>query len=46
MSVFGSINSLTMTGCAAGNILIVDVVKTDTNAAMSVLTAALQDSHS
>jgi hypothetical protein len=44
--VFGSISSLTMIGCSPGNILLVDVTKTDTNAATSLVSASIQDSHS
>lgn len=41
----GTISTLTTTGCAAGNTLIIDIIKSDTNAAMSVVGAIIAASH-
>lgn len=43
--VEGTISTLTTTGCSVDNLLIVDVIKSDANAALNVMYAAMQVSH-
>lgn len=45
LQVTNSINNLTTTGCVGGNTLMIDITKTDTNAALQVMRAYIQDTH-